>query len=577
MTHVASPSRTISAILSSSLCAGVVLSLGCAASTSTSTANEPAPSAEPPVAAAPACPSEGTWEVVSTDTSFHKLWRDDEGVVWALGTRGETRGLHRLDGETWSTSLDMSDSNGLGRMNPTILFGSGTQMVMAMRSVSGGSSQPVTPPEIPDVAEDRCGHGVWLRDDNGWRPAAITSTPATGPDARVATYLVMYPFSSSGRPGSTPPVKDEAALAPHIDAMRQLVDAHNEEMRLQREEDALYADDDEGHNAGFDPYRWGGRDPMEEMRDLPTVKAVGGGMFEARMGAAVGSDNFESAIFAAQPGDMVGPSLEGNRLVIARVEETGSRKIGPDSCGEVWWHGGWQSPDGVAYIGGSISGGSTYPLGRVARIEGDEIRFMPNSCGITRLGNPERTYGSGQLCALIFDVWGATEDDIFAVGNAGHIIPHDGVEWTPLKASGWETPTQDLNAIWGATGGGVFAVGSAGSIVQGQHKGDLTLVPTPTQARLLEVWGRSASDVFAVGEGGTILHYDGDTWNLEPSGTELELNTVVGLDECDALAASRRGVLLRRRSGPTPPADVSAREASSRGGDGEVTDEDPAD
>ena len=570
MTASLSRPPTSPAFLTSSMCAGVLLSLGCAASTSPSPAKDPAPASDPTVAAAPVCPSEGTWEVVSTDTSFHKLWRDDGGTVWGLGTHNGARGLYRLEGETWSVALDMSDRSMQREMDPTILFGSGDRLVMATRSVASNVYERVVPPEIPKVAEDRCDHGLWLRDDDRWRPAGVMSIPATGPNARVASFAIMYPFNPRGGPDSAPPVADETALATHLYEMETILEARNEETRLQREEEAMYAEESGEEEPYVDPmerFAIGDgeeRDPMEELLDLPPFEAVGGGMFEQRQGTWRGqwSDTFEAALFAAQPGDMVGPSREGDRVVVARVEHTENRRLRPGTCADLWWYDGWQAPSGVTYIGGSVAGKDTYPLGHVARIEGDEIRFMPDSCGITPLGSPGdsfRWYGSGRLCAPIFDVWGATESDIFAVGDSGHMIHYDGSGWTPLKTKGWTVPTNDLNAVWGVTGGGgVFAVGSEGSIVQGRHKGDLALVPTPTEARLLEVWGRSASDVFAVGEGGTILHFDGDAWTQEPSGTDLELNAVVGLDGCDALAASERGVLLRRRSGSNGEATTTA-------------------
>ena len=99
---------------------------------------------------------------------------------------------------------------------------------------------------------------------------------------------------------------------------------------------------------------------------------------------------------------------------------------------------------------------------------------------------------------------------------------------------------------------------------------------TPTEARLLEVWGRSATDVFAVGERGTILHFDGNAWTQEASGTDLELNAVVGVDACDTLAASRRGVLLRRRSGSKPATDAEVAGTVSKTDDGSAEDEAPA-
>jgi len=70
-------------------------------------------------------------------------------------------------------------------------------------------------------------------------------------------------------------------------------------------------------------------------------------------------------------------------------------------------------------------------------------------------------------------VWGSSGRDVFAIGEEGVILHHDGQTWSAMSSG----TTNTLNAIWGTLGG----------------------------------------DVFAVGEEGTILHYDGKAWSTVTS------------------------------------------------------------
>ncbi|PYP70675.1 MAG: hypothetical protein DMD36_05960, partial [Gemmatimonadetes bacterium] len=82
-------------------------------------------------------------------------------------------------------------------------------------------------------------------------------------------------------------------------------------------------------------------------------------------------------------------------------------------------------------------------------------------------------------------------------------------------------------AVWGATGNDVFAVGDDGSIWHYDGT-SWTAQPSGTTQVLYGVWGSGRKDVFAVGTGGTILHYDGTSWTVQPSGTPQVLYGVWG-------------------------------------------------
>ncbi|MBL8635081.1 MAG: hypothetical protein JNM40_17770 [Myxococcales bacterium] len=50
--------------------------------------------------------------------------------------------------------------------------------------------------------------------------------------------------------------------------------------------------------------------------------------------------------------------------------------------------------------------------------------------------------------------------------------------------------------------------------------------PLPQGQSLYGIWGTSASDIWAVGDAGTAMHYDGQSWSLQNSGTKNALNGV---------------------------------------------------
>jgi hypothetical protein len=113
-------------------------------------------------------------------------------------------------------------------------------------------------------------------------------------------------------------------------------------------------------------------------------------------------------------------------------------------------------------------------------------------------------------------VWGASKDDIWAVGSGGTIVHYDGTAWS-LSKSGL---TNTFNAVWGSGPDDVYVVSDNTAILHGTglHGGPAsaaTWTPMPAPlgfgASLIHaVWGTSASDVRI---GGTSYSYsDPDTF-----------------------------------------------------------------
>lgn len=135
----------------------------------------------------------------------------------------------------------------------------------------------------------------------------------------------------------------------------------------------------------------------------------------------------------------------------------------------------------------------------------------------------------GEGLAPLYDVWGSSATDVFAVGASilwdvtgagrGTILHYDGVGWSymPVPADAVE-----LSGVWGSSPEDVFAVGAGGpgdqSVILHYDGVGWSRMPTPEGLALYGVWGSSATNVFAVGYGGGIVHYDGSRWTTVREG-----------------------------------------------------------
>ncbi len=156
----------------------------------------------------------------------------------------------------------------------------------------------------------------------------------------------------------------------------------------------------------------------------------------------------------------------------------------------------------------------------------------------------------------LFDIWGRTTDDYYAVGRFGNVAHFDGNAWEPLNSGSSSnladiaaTPTgfiavgsqgtvlrriastwiedaapsgYDLSGIWDSGNGLAVAVGRFSpdevqwrqAILMNTGAGWVDAGTPGTAPRLFDIWGSSSNDVFTVGWGGEILHYDGSIWSV---------------------------------------------------------------
>jgi hypothetical protein len=194
-------------------------------------------------------------------------------------------------------------------------------------------------------------------------------------------------------------------------------------------------------------------------------------------------------------------------------------------------------------------------------------------------------------------ITGSADDDVWVTSasatGAGSLLHWDGEAWSSLN-TGWpvdlwwahafgpqhaivggsgctilevrgdeverfEVPghaAETVFGVWGPSSGRLYAVGGRAGrdgfvwSREGRSWKDEVLPELPRLANgnapsLFKVWGRSADDVWVVGDAGTILHFDGRSWALVPSGTSEPLYTITGdAQEVVIVGGNARGVVL---------------------------------
>jgi hypothetical protein len=152
-------------------------------------------------------------------------------------------------------------------------------------------------------------------------------------------------------------------------------------------------------------------------------------------------------------------------------------------------------------------------------------------------GNAQTTYDGG-VDATLFGVWGASDDEVWAVGgsttgDADVILRFDGSTWTrvpPPEAFG-----SQFFKVWGSAADDVWIVGTGGVVLHydGSAWATHTIITDVYGGHpsLFTVHGRAADDVWAVGMSSTIVHFDGDSWTpwSNPSGEPLYAGLLNGV------------------------------------------------
>lgn len=119
------------------------------------------------------------------------------------------------------------------------------------------------------------------------------------------------------------------------------------------------------------------------------------------------------------------------------------------------------------------------------------LNYVPGMSSI-----PVRNFG-----ASVVRIWGTRDNNIWVVGNAGHISHYNGANWQTLVSG----TTDNLSGIFGFSDNDIWAVGDAGTVLRWNGT-DWSRQTSLTRNKLQAVWGSNASDVWVGGELGTLLH-----------------------------------------------------------------------
>lgn len=147
--------------------------------------------------------------------------------------------------------------------------------------------------------------------------------------------------------------------------------------------------------------------------------------------------------------------------------------------------------------------------------------------------------GSGDA-AFLMAVSGTSSDHIFAVGRTddrrGLICRFNGTTWTKTTLSGVE----ELRGVWVESANRAFAVGIGGAIRQ-YADGAWSSMTSPGKHELFCVWGSSSTDIYAAGWEGAMIHYDGTRWRELLPATNRTIYGVSGRSPGEVFFAGETG------------------------------------
>ena len=194
--------------------------------------------------------------------------------------------------------------------------------------------------------------------------------------------------------------------------------------------------------------------------------------------------------------------------------------------GDLWWVQGFEN--GPVFMGGAN--------GTILRYEGGTFEKMATPAN------------SG----TVFGIWGASADDVWAVGGAGgtpsggFIWHYDGKLWAPHPAAPSElATTATVFKAWGTSATDIWFVGTEGLTLRFDGK-KMTKVAVPTTQTLFTVAGTD-SRTYAVGADGVVLENQGKGWVDAAPENQQQMNGVAARGD-DAYAVGVYGGVLHRNA-----------------------------
>jgi len=200
---------------------------------------------------------------------------------------------------------------------------------------------------------------------------------------------------------------------------------------------------------------------------------------------------------------------------------------------------------------------------------GSVLRYSEGKSGL-----PELLSVPAASSATLYGIWAFSDDDVWAVGGqegGPGVVLHGSRSGLLVDSTVPAVPV--LYKLFGADRDHLFAVGQAGTLLR-RVGTTWMLDPALVNDRLLTVFGTSASNVYAVGGlgSGRLLAWDGQRWTVDDSVADLDPLAGLYVTAEELLVAGQRG-LLARRSGssgafefPPPVTSLDLHGALVRGG-----------
>lgn len=231
----------------------------------------------------------------------------------------------------------------------------------------------------------------------------------------------------------------------------------------------------------------------------------------------------------------------------------------------------WESSDGVLYaVGGNSTSalvlrhdangwwqmdpGTSKTLWWVYGFSASDVYAVGAAGVVTHFDGTRWTVEREGGDFTLFGAWGATPDDLVAVGGVvtsssprpAMVSRRSG--WTELSTAGLPA-NRSLFKVWGTSARDLFVVGERGLVARGSP-GRFTQQTVPATERLTTVHG-AGGEVYAVGglQSPVMLRFDGTSWRaVTISGTPQFLNGVAVNDAGAVLVVGLNGYLAEGRA-----------------------------
>ncbi|MBX7082822.1 MAG: hypothetical protein K1X88_26690 [Nannocystaceae bacterium] len=195
----------------------------------------------------------------------------------------------------------------------------------------------------------------------------------------------------------------------------------------------------------------------------------------------------------------------------------------------------------------------------------DALRVAVGERGtiLVREGDDDATPWTAAACGTVLPLWGAwvvASDDVWVVGGDGFDRPpvmchFDGAMWTNVELPPISIDSKGLFKLFGLAADDLWAVGDGGLLLHHDGRGWSQVELDTDGADLISLWGNSPSSLLAVGgrASGVLARYDGATWT--PSAPQMAGLNGVWMDDAGlAHVVGLMGTIARVDAGTLEPA-----------------------